>query len=120
MTCVRKPNWVPVLSLQVDINPLDNESVDLESDLDAGNGLVSESQHESRMSESSIQDPSESVADSVDQILEHGQSVDDSVSTFNHSAGAESLAIPTPVPAPRRSTIGPELGVIYIWILCSS
>ena len=30
--------------------------------------------------------------------------MDDSVSTVNHSADDESLAITTPVPAPRRST----------------
>ena len=46
VTCVRKPNRVPVLAPQVDINPLDNVSVDLESDLDEGNGLVLESRHE--------------------------------------------------------------------------
>ena len=63
MTCVRKPYRVPVLSPQVDISPLDNKSVDLECDLDEGNGLVSEPQHESRMSQSSIQDLNESVAD---------------------------------------------------------
>ena len=100
--CVGKPNRVPVLSPRVDINPLDTGSVNLGSDLDEVNGLVSESQHESRMSESSNRDPSESVADLEDQSLE--QSVDDSVSTVNHSADDESVAITTPVPAPRRST----------------
>ena len=60
VTCVRKPKWVPVISPQVDINPLHSESVDLESGLDEVNGLVSESQHETKMSESSCQDPSES------------------------------------------------------------
>ena len=80
--------------------------------IDEGNGLVSESQHESRMSESSIQGPSESVADLEDQSLE--QSVDDSVSTASHSADDELLAIPTPVSAPRWSTRTQTQGHLHL------
>ena len=104
VTCVRKPYRVPVLSPQVDIDSLDSESVDLESDLDEGSVLVSGPQYESGTFESDVQDPSESIFDSEDHSVEPSeQSVEDSVSTVDHSGDNESSVAPTPVPAPRRS-----------------
>ena len=104
VTCVLKPNRVLVLSPQVDINSLDSESVDLESDLDEGHVLVSGPKYESGTFESDVQDPSESVLDSEDHSIEPSEhSVDDSVSTVDHSGDNESSVAPTPVPAPRRS-----------------
>ena len=105
VTCVRKSNRVPVLSPQVDIDSLDSESVDLETDLDEGSVLVSGPQHESGTFESDVQDLNESVVDSEDHSVESSeQSVDDSVSTVDHSGDNESSVAPTPVPAPRRLT----------------
>ena len=56
VTCVRKPNRVPVLPPQVDIDSLDSGSVDLETDLDEGSVLVSRAQYESGTIESDVQD----------------------------------------------------------------
>ena len=63
---------------------------------------LSEPQHES---ETDGQDLSESVMDSEDHSIEPSvQSVDDSVSTVDHSGDNELSVALTPVSAPRRST----------------
>ena len=100
----QEPNRVPVPSPKADIDSLDSESVDLESDLDEGSVLVSGPQYESGTFEPDVQDPSESVLDSEDHSVEpNEQSVDDSVSTVDHSGDNELSVAMTPVPAPRRS-----------------